>query len=250
MLAETGLIGAALGLGGLTLLGLAATRQVRRSRGTERSARLTLVAAAAAWGAHSLVDWHWEIPGVTLPALIALSVAATPSPGPGAGLPLPRARAIPALAAGIVAAVLLIGSAALPALSENRRLDALELASDPAKLGQAADRAETAADLNPFSLESLFASAGIAARRGDVTAEQGYLTDAVAVQPDNSRPYKRLLGFYSLYGLDHLLGDVYREILRTDPLYSRELRGLAARSAVLSDFPPAESPTAFGTPPP
>lgn len=250
LLAETGLLGAGLGIGGLALLGVAATRQVRRTRGAERSARLALLAAAAAWGAHSLVDWHWEIPGVTLPALIALAVAATPSPGRGGTRPLPRKRAIPALAAGAVAALALIGSAALPALSESRRLDALELASDPAKLEQAGDRAETAADLNPFSLEPLFASASIAARRGDVASELGFLTDAAAVQPDNSRPHRRLLAVYSLYGLDHLLDDAYREFLRTDPLYSRQLREPAARSVVLSDYPPAESPTAFGTPPP
>ena len=250
LLAETGLVGAGLGLGALALLGVAATRQVRRSSGPERSARLALLAVAGAWGIHSAVDWHWEIPGVTVAALVALCVCATPaSPGRG-GRRLPAARAVPALAAGAAAVVLLIASAALPAISQNQRLDALETATDPARLNEAADGAERAADLNPYSLEPLFASAGIAARRGDVAAELGFLTDAVALQPDNPQPYKRLFGFYTLQGYDYLLGDAYREILRTDPLYNSKLVGVAARSAFISDYPPSQSPTAFGTPPP
>src|SRR5207248_11545569 len=43
MLSETGLIGAALGLGGLALLGAAGVSAVRRSSGAERSARVALL---------------------------------------------------------------------------------------------------------------------------------------------------------------------------------------------------------------
>lgn len=250
LLAETGLVGAGLGLGALAVLGVAATRRVRRSRGFERSARLSLLAAAAAWGIHSTVDWHWEIPGVTLPALVALCIAATPAGAAAGGRRLAPGRAVPALVGAVAAAALLTASAVLPALSETERLDALELAADPAALDRAADRAESAADLNPFSLEPLFASASIAARQGDPAEELGFLTDAVTVQPDNSRPYKRLFGFYTLRGYDYLTGDAYRQILRTDPLYNSELEQFAARSVFLSDYPPTQSPTAFGTPPP
>ncbi len=91
-LSETGLVGFALGMGGLALLGAAALQRLRRSRGAERAARLALLAAFAAWFVESLYDWHWEIPGVTVPALIALCVAAAPPPRrprrarrPGAG---------------------------------------------------------------------------------------------------------------------------------------------------------------------
>ena len=79
-LSETGLIGFGLGMGALLGLAWAALLRIRESEGIERSARIALAAAFAAWFVQSLYDWHWEIPGVTLPALIAIVVAAAPTP--------------------------------------------------------------------------------------------------------------------------------------------------------------------------
>ena len=103
---------------------------MRRSAGVERSARLVLVAAAAAWSAHSLYDWDWEIPAVTLPALIALCAAAAPSPrGLAPPRPLRGAPALLAGAAAALAAAAIATSAALPALSQGERLQALDAAA-------------------------------------------------------------------------------------------------------------------------
>ena len=79
-LSETGLIGFVLGMGALLGLAWAAVLRIRESEGIERSARIALAAAFAAWFVQSLYDWHWEIPGVTIPALIAIVVAAAPTP--------------------------------------------------------------------------------------------------------------------------------------------------------------------------
>ena len=37
---------------------------------------LACVAAGVAWLVHGLIDWDWDIPGVTIPALALLAVAA------------------------------------------------------------------------------------------------------------------------------------------------------------------------------
>mgnify|MGYP001355753031 CR=1 FL=1 len=76
-LAETGIAGALLGLGAFVLLLGAAARSVRgRAQGSERLLAAALLAGAVAYAVHSLYDWDWNIPAVTLPALVFLGVLA------------------------------------------------------------------------------------------------------------------------------------------------------------------------------
>ena len=76
-LAETGTVGAVLGLGALLLLGAGAVARVRRlPPGRERDLGGAVVAAAAAWLVHAGIDWDWDIVGVTLPVLALVGVAA------------------------------------------------------------------------------------------------------------------------------------------------------------------------------
>ena len=80
-LAETGVIGAALGMGAIGFLLFAALARVRGMRdGRERDIAVALFAGAVAWTVHSFVDFDWDIPGVTVPALLFLGVLAA-SPG-------------------------------------------------------------------------------------------------------------------------------------------------------------------------
>ena len=71
-LAETGIVGALLALGCSTLLLTAAAGAVRRAGGRIRPAALGLLAAALAYAVHSLYDWDWDIPALTIPALLFL----------------------------------------------------------------------------------------------------------------------------------------------------------------------------------
>jgi hypothetical protein len=74
-LAETGVVGALLGLGGCALLLAAAAGTVRRRvPGPQRLLAAGLFAGAVAYGIHSLYDWDWDIPAVTFPALLLLGV--------------------------------------------------------------------------------------------------------------------------------------------------------------------------------
>jgi hypothetical protein len=248
-LAETGLIGAGLGLLGLGLLGAAAVDRTRRSGISERGARLALLATAAAWAVHSLYDWDWEVPAVTLPALVAAAVAAAPRP---AGPPVKPSAVRATIAGGgaALAAGALLASAALPSLSEGRRLDALEQASSGEGLKRAADDAERAEELNPFSVDPRFTMASIARVRRRPPEELHALIEAARTQPDNWEPWRQLVVAYTFYGSPRRNADALEQWTRTDPLLFRgKGRTLPAQIFTLR-YPPSASPTAFGTPPP
>jgi O-Antigen ligase len=245
-LSETGLVGAALGLGGLGLLGAAAVRRVRGSSGVERSARLALLAAATGWAVHSLVDWDWEIPAVTIPALVAVAVAAAPLPENG------RPRRLPGTAllavASALAAVLFVASAALPSLAETKRVDALR-AAGAGRLHDAFADASLAHKLNPLSVEPLFTEAGIAHARGQDRRAASLLAQATYLQPDNFETWLRLGQLEIALGDNPAAAYAIRRQAEDNPL------SFAARPNIGDQLypllvPPQRSPTAFGTPPP
>jgi O-antigen ligase len=246
-LSETGIIGAALGMGGLGLLGAAAVRRVRAATGIERSARLALLAAATAWAVHSLVDWDWEIPAVTIPALIAAGVAAAPSP---------RARRnrsalpAPAAVAGVAAlsAVLVAASALLPSMSESKRLEALRDAGD-GSLREASSDADLARRLNPLSVEPLFVEANMAQIRGQDRRAAGLLVEATELAPDNYETWQRLAQLQLALGDNAGAARSIRRQAETNPL-SFLVRPNVGDLLYPLEVPPERSPTAFGTPPP
>ena len=206
-LAETGLVGALLALGGLALLTAAGVSSVRaRGPGRERAFAVALLAVAVGWLLHSLVDWDWDIPAVTLVALIALGVlGARPRAREEAGAaPAPRALAArgPLLAAGTLAAFALAVSAALPALSEHLTDDALVRAAggSAADLREAQETAALAKRLNPFAVEPVFAQAAIAERGNQPAAAAGLLVEAVERQPSNPSAWTRLARFQLAVG--------------------------------------------------
>ena len=245
---ETGLVGLALGLGGIGLLGLAATARVRAARGAERSARLALATAAAAWFAHSLFDWHWEVPGVTIPALIALAVAAAPAPAGRAPLPAGRGRTAAAVGAAALAAAALITSATLPSLAEDARLQALSLAAS-GRLAEAAEEADLAHRLNPLAVEPLFTEASVATSRRRPREAVALLEEATRTQPDNWRADRRLVVALIGIGAGSQAAGAWRTWAEDDPLRFARGRKEIAAEVFAAARPPAESPNAYGTPP-
>lgn len=251
-LSETGLIGFALGMGALLGLAAAAVARIRRAEGIERSARVVLLAAFVAWFVQSLYDWHWEIPGVTLPALIAVVVAAAPSPLPPrrrAEVSTPRRPALAgALAALAVAAM--VASAYLPVLAEDRQLDALAMSGgSSAELESALADAELANRLNPFAVEPLFTASALAASAGEDGRALQLLQQAAETQPDNWLPWRRLLTAYANDGYLSEAAEAYGEFVRTDPLQRGASEAQIRAGAFALRYPPAASATAFGTPP-
>jgi O-antigen ligase len=249
LLSETGLVGFALCMGALALLAAAAIGRVRSARGVERSARLALLAAFAAWFVESLFDWHWEIPGVTAPALIAVAVAAA-VPVRRAARDRPRDgwRFRLAVAGAALAALAVAALAYLPVLSEQKRLDALaEAGGRPRDLAAAADDASLAHRLDPFAVEPLFTAASIAQARGQTRHAFELLADATATQPDNSKTWAELAQRTTN---PHDAAMAAEEQARTDPLSFTDIGPVVSSASFSRLHPSAASPTAFGTPPP
>jgi tetratricopeptide (TPR) repeat protein len=152
---------------------------LRRLSGPERLAAIALVTAPAAYLAHALVDYNWDLLAVTAPTMVALGVLA------GAGRETRIGRRRPILGVGVVllAAVMLV-SFSFPRLAdraERRSTQALVAGN----LESALDEANRAHFFNPISADPLFARARVAeAQRVPSRAEHAYI-DAAELQPDN-----------------------------------------------------------------
>lgn len=263
-LGEGGLIGATLALGGVGLLFAAAVRTTRDPDVEDRGARIALIAAGTAWGVHCLIDWDWEIPAVTLPALAALGLAAAPwgegrrwlDPNP----PRDRRRRLNevlAAPAGAVLAVVAIGfgySAELPAMAESKRLHALTSVGeaepgDQAVLAAAIAEAESAHDLNPLDEDAAFTVASLLQTGGDYEGAREILVEAARTQPENYRVWDALLDFAQATGDGVLAATAFQRRLETEPLSFAQDPNKGAGDAWELAVPAELSPTAYGAPP-
>lgn len=250
-LTETGLVGALLGLGGLALLGVAATRGVlARPPGNERAFAAALLAGAFAWTLHGWVDWDWDIPGVTLPALALLGVLVARPPGPATIATADPAAARGSrglkLAAGGVMACVAIALAALPAAAESLTDTALTRAADNSASGLRAgeEKAALAKRLNPFSVAPVFAQASIAERGNQPDAAAGLLVEAVDRQPDNPQTWTRLLRFQVLVNDSSAALRSSYALLALDPVAAFRTSGFVGGAV----YDPARSASSTGTP--
>jgi hypothetical protein len=252
-LAETGLVGALMVMGALALLFYAALARVRAmAPGREREMAVALVAAAVAWLAHGVVDWDWDIPGVTLPALLFLGVVAARRPPArvGAARQYSITAGGRALALGLACVVLglAIVSAGLPMLADAKATAALAVSNDAgeAELEHAAAQADLAARLDPTAVRALLAAAAIEQGRGRWLDARRYLLQAVDRQPYSSAVWERLLRLALATADRPGAQAATRRLLELDPRGTSS-RALAGR-LVLFRAPAASSPTATGTP--
>jgi hypothetical protein len=253
ILAETGLVGGLLALGGLGLLGWAAVARLRQAGGRERRYVAALACASLAWGIHMWFDWDSDIPGVTLPMLIFLGVLAARPPGaPDAveAVPPPADARAPAgpRAAGLLAGALILAalaaSAYLPWLADDKTAEAtlLSAVDDEATLAEAAKRAEEAAQLNPLAVEPVAAGIAIAQKRGRYEEVADLIEEAVERQPENPEVWLRA------YAVQQFVDDApariasLRRALELDPHDES-----VSFDAVSADVAP-QSASATGTP--
>jgi O-antigen ligase len=187
-LAETGLIGLLLAGGaGLAAL-LAVSGTLRRLAGEERAAAVALAAAALLYPLHGLVDYDWDFVSVSAPFFFTLGVLLA------AGAPVRVVRRpLEALAVAAVATTAL-ASLLTPWLAD-RRVRAAEESLFADRPAEAADRAEGARSLNPFSVDPLFAAAEAAYAQGDDREALRLYVRATELQPQNPRTWFELGSF-------------------------------------------------------
>ncbi|HEY0302860.1 MAG TPA: O-antigen ligase family protein, partial [Rhizomicrobium sp.] len=229
VLAQLGLVGAALLLAFLVGVGVAIARTAAIAGENRR-----WIGAAAAVGAvliaQATVDWLWLIPGLTGLAMFALGVAVAlgadaevPSDGAAS-----RGRPWLRLAAGGACCAVAV-AVALFYLSDYEVRKA-RAAGDHGSATQQLDAAERAKGLNPWALEPRFlqASALEGLRRRDEA--RAALTDALRLEPD-SFVVPGLLGDLELRaGHERQARLWYRRALRKNPLDTglQQLAGVPA----------------------
>jgi O-antigen ligase len=256
-LAETGVIGAALAMGALGFLLFAALARVRgMAAGRERDIAVALFAGAAAWLMHGFVDFDWDIPGVTIPALLFLGVLAavpvrreersalaTVAPDGGSVAPRAAALVVVCLVLGLV-----MVSSLLPAWADSKATDALAVTTQAAEpeLRSAAAEAEAGARLDPTAIASLLAAADLAQNRGRLVDARRYLLQAVHRQPYSVTAWRRVLRLALTTQDRPGAKAAAQRLLALDPIGKGTL-ALVGR-LVLFGVPASGSPTATGTP--
>jgi hypothetical protein len=248
-LAETGIVGALLAIGAYVLLLLAGVRSARRRpAGGERLLAAALLAGAAAYAIHVLYDWDWDIPGVTLPAIVFLGVLA--GTRIGAHTPSAHGPGVRSIALGSLTLYLCVFaiSAALPSLAASKAGSALVAAAtaSPAALERAQASAALASSLDPLSDAGLRAEATIALHRGRLIQARGYLLDAVRRVPADSQAWGQL------EVVDLFLHDAAGAMRAGQRMLSLDPLGLTsqalAQQANLFIAPPGDSATAISAP--
>jgi hypothetical protein len=216
--ADLGLAGLAVSLALLAAWLASAIRATglrRRDRGRpytpERVGLLTLFSVVIVFGVSSTIDWTWFVPANAAVALLAAGWLAGRGPlGRGAAADGRRPATIglaERLRAGlreraraicVVAATLLVLATAWtvyqPQRSDTITQDALDtLATGNAD--RARDQALQARDINPLSLEPLYALWTVEASASRNSAARRALEQAVRLQPANPDPWTRLAQF-------------------------------------------------------
>jgi O-Antigen ligase len=189
VLSQTGIVGALL-LGGALLAAIwAGVLALRRLPGApERACAGAALAVFGYWLLHASVDWLWEFPAVTAPAIAMLGLAGALAPRPE---PAERPEARPAqrsrlaiVLAVVPLALVVSASFALPWIAERQVSKAAEVwRADPEAAFEHLDRAER---LNPLATTAPLTEATIALRLGRAEHAESALRDALERERANS----------------------------------------------------------------
>jgi hypothetical protein len=255
-LAETGIVGALLALGGFALLLVAGVAAVRRGRtGSGRLLGAALLAGGVAYAVHACYDWDWDIPALTLPALVFLGTLggslgrAGPAPAPTKDNPnqIATARAI-AVAVGAFCLCAFAASVVLPRLAARQASQALVSAAsgDLGRLRPALATALEASKLDPLSDAGLRAASTIAVHLRRPAAARRYVLEAVRRDPTDVEAWQQL-AFEDLASGAQQEGLAAAQRARAlDPHGGGALT--LAQGTTLTLAPPAQSATAAATP--
>jgi hypothetical protein len=191
--AETGIVGLAL-MAAVLLLPLAAIRSARQARGAWPIATVALGGASVYFVLHASVDWLLRVPGVAIPAFVALGALATG----GKAVPLELASLRERL--GLVAAVLVVAALVVPAYISTADLSRAQADAETSN-ERALDKLDWAARVNPFAVEPLVVRAALLGSSGDYAGAAEAAEDATERGPDN------WTAWLALAEAEHLWGD-------------------------------------------
>jgi hypothetical protein len=181
LLAHTGIVGFLL----FGVFGVAALLAAWRARGLlrVRGGRVLLAAAAApflVWVVQGSIDWLWEYPSLSVPALGLLAMAGAVRETTGEGdvawaSPRPRVPRSVLAGLGVAGALLAVAVLTPPWLAAREQAGAVDEWRE-GRRDQAFDRLDRAARLDPLSADPLITEALLALRAGDrVRAREAFI---------------------------------------------------------------------------
>ncbi len=247
LLTHTGLVGALLFA---VFLAAALLAALRGRHGRERVTGGILLVPLVVWLVQGSIDWFWEYPALSVPALAftaaagalgRVEFASARLPGPPPGRPRPLA-----LVGGLAAALLgagAIAALAIPFVAARRIQDAtLVWSSKPAR---AYSDVRSAADLMPFDAQLYLVGGSIALNRGEYGAARAWLREAerrddrnwlapfalglVEGEEGHSRQARaELLRAERLNPLEPAIGTALSRVARQRPLTFAEAQALLA----------------------
>ena len=221
-LADLGLAGLAVSLALLAAWLASAARATglrrrdrRRPFTPERIGLLTLLAVVIVFGVSSFVDWTWFVPANAAVALLAAGWLAGRGPIDARGRDADVEPTVPSGSGSLgerlraalrdrprticAAGVVLLALATAWAVYQPQRADTIaQDALDTLATGDAdaaREQAQRARDVNPLSLDPLYALWTIEAAAGRNSAARRALEEAVRLQPANPDPWVRLAEF-------------------------------------------------------
>jgi len=188
-LAETGVFGLLLGAGAALAALAAALAAVRRLEGPERPAAAALAVAVPAYVLHALVDIDWEFVAVSAPLFLVLGVLV----GASSATRQPARRPLWALGCAVLvfAAGYSLTAPWLSARDVNAAYDAL----GAGKLRRGVALARSAHDLDPLSVDALWAWAEAEYVAGSDREALRIYRRAVSLQPENGDTWYELGAF-------------------------------------------------------
>ena len=194
---------------------LALARGWKGATADERRVASALAAASAVMLTQSAVDWLWQIPGLIGLALLCLGLAVGIVARPNAVTREPRsrawlpARAVPVLAALLVASLVLSDLYVRTARAETRATSAHRLSL-----------AQTAGRLNPFSITPRYLEAGALEEQGKRAAARAKLLGTLDLEPNSFVTFGLLGDLETRAGHPARARAWYRRALKLNPLDS------------------------------
>ena len=227
---ETGIVGAGLFLGFLTLVFWRAGRAAHRS--PPPGVALACFVSCCYWLFHASIDWFWELPALTGAALALLAIAGAetppPRPEPVATIWRPIKVAAAAATALVAAAVLAVPWASVSLID----------AAVARGAGQSAySLLAKAASLNPWSEQAAIAEATLAANAGNRVRERQALLRAQRRNRFDWYPYF-MLGIVA--GREHHVALARAELERAHRLSPHDLVIVYAQKRLEVDEPLTE----------
>jgi O-antigen ligase len=174
-------------------------RRIDAPYSAERVGLLTMLCVVFAFGAHSLVDWTWYVPGNACVALLCAGWLAGHGPLSGATVVRKPVARGPLAAAVMLVALVAAWAQWQPLRSFDASNQALALL--PSNPAAARAAAEHAVSRDPLSTQALFTLATVQQKDGESAQARATLQRAVRLQPSNPQTWVAL-GEYDLQAND------------------------------------------------